>query len=139
MKVQNIEIYQAKDGSDRWKVTFKDSEYPLIADKQPTFEEGHEIPGDKLRLIQKGQHTYFVWAVRAKRQPQAGRSYGRSPDQAASIETQVVWKGLVELLIAGKLDELIESKNHLAMGIRRYAERRLVQDLALMEDEITHD
>lgn len=133
MKVKAIETYQARDGSDRWKVIFETSDYPLILGEQPDFEAGHEISGDTIRLIQKEHYAYFVPKTD---QPQSGRQqqgYGRSPDVAASIETQVVWKGLVDLLIAGKVDELMTSTNPLVMGVRRYAERRLALDSGIPE------
>ena len=134
MKVKAIEPYQAKDGSDRFKVIFETSDYPLILGEQPDFEAGHEISGDTIRLIQKEHYAYFVPKTD---QPQKGQqqAYGRSSEVAISIETQVVWKGLVDLLIAGKVDELMTSTNPLVMGVRRYAERRLALDSGIPEGE----
>lgn len=134
MKVQSVEPYTSKAGDDRWKVIFEDSEYPLILIKQPDVEVGETIPEEKLQFIQKGTYAYFV-PKQAHQGTSQGRKYGRSREEGASIETQVVWKGLVEIFIAGKLEELATSTNYLATGIRAYAERRLTQDQCLPEEK----
>ena len=134
MKVKAVEPYMSKTGEDRWKVLFEDSEYPLILIKEPQIEAGEIIPEDKLHFIQKEGYAYFVPKQSAQHRPQQ-RRYGKTPEERASIETQVVWKGLVDIFVAGKLDELATSTNYLAIGIRAYAERRLVQDQCLPEDQ----
>ena len=132
MKVQAVEPYTSKTGEDRWKVIFEDSEYPLILIEQPQVEVGETIPKSKLHLIQREGYSYFV-PQQTSRPSQQG--YATSRDRSESIETQVVWKGLVDIFVAGKLDELATSTNYLAIGIRTYAERRLGQDQCLPEDQ----
>jgi len=125
MKVKAIEPYQSRGGDDRWKVIFEESQYPLILIESPDIAPGDTIPKSKLHLIQKEGYAYFV----------PKETHEATSPRSESIETQVVWKGLVDIFVAGKLDELATSTNYLAIGIRAYAERRLVQDKCLPEDQ----
>ena len=54
----------------------------------------------------------------------------------ASIELQVVWKGLMECYIAGKIEDFYASENPLVKAMRHYAERRLVQDHPIIEEDL---
>jgi len=121
MKVINIEQYKAKDETDRWKVIFEGDPNPLIMGTEPSFVIGTDLPNDQLKLTSKN-HAYFYTLVAQE------KSYSRTPEQAASIEGQTVFKALAEIFIAGKLEEFSESKNYFVKGMRAYAERRLVQD-----------
>jgi hypothetical protein len=122
MKVISIEPYKAKDQTDRWKISFEGDPNPLIMGTPPAFGLGTDLPKDQLKLTSKN-HYYFYTLVKAEDTP-----FMTPAEKNASIELQVVWKGLMDCFIAGKLDELETSENPLAKGMRRYAERRLVQD-----------
>jgi len=129
VKVINIEPYKAKDKTDRWKVIFEGDPNPLIMGTEPSFVIGTDLPKDQLKLTSKN-HAYFYTLVAQE------KSYSRTPEQAASIELQTVWKGLVEIFIAGKLEEFETSESPFVKGMRRYAERRLVQDHPMVEEAL---
>ena len=131
MKVTKIEQYKAKDQTDRWKVIFEGDPNPLIMGTEPSFAIGTDLPEDQLKLTSKN-HAYFYTLIAQEKTP-----YSRTPEQAASIEGQTVFKALVEIFLAGKMDEFETSKNPLVMGIRRYAERRLVQDHPYTQDALS--
>ena len=130
MKVTRIEPYKAKDQTDRWKVIFEEDPNPLIMGTKPSFDIGTDLPKDQLKLTSKN-HYYFYALVQQEKS-----SFSRTPDQAASIELQTVWKGLVEIFVAGKLEEFETSERPFVKGMRRYAERRLVQDHPMVEEAI---
>ena len=133
MKVTKIEPYKAKDQTDRWKIQFGGDAPPLIMGEQPTFQEGTAIAKNTLRRINKGTYSYYVIPGEGKK---SYKDYNRSPEQSASIEGQTVFKALVEIFLAGKMDEFESSENPFVMGIRRYAERRLVQDHPYTKDAL---
>jgi len=128
MKVINIEKYPARDGSDRWKVLLEDDPSPLIMGVAPDFPIGTDLPKDRLKLTSKN-HAYFYTLVK-----QEEAQFMTPAEKSASIEGQVVWRGIIDCFIAGKLDELTESQNRLAKAIVHYAERRLVQDHPMIEE-----
>ena len=124
MKVRKIEQYQAKDKTGRWKIHFESDDIPLIMGEQPAIKEGDDLPKERLKRIDKDNYSYYVLAS----EPRQGKRYGRSPVENASIECQTVTKWLTEIFIAGKMEEFEASQSPLVKGLRRYAERRLVQD-----------
>jgi hypothetical protein len=130
MKVISIEPYKAKDQTDRWKVIFEGDPNPLIMGTPPAFGLGTDLPKDQLKLTSKN-HYYFYTLIQQEKTP-----YSRTPEQNASIELQTVWKGLVEIFVAGKLEEFETSDSLFVKGMRRYAERRLVQDHPFIEENI---
>ena len=130
MKVINIEPYKARDKTDRWKVIFEDDPNPLIMGTEPSFVIGTDLPKDQLKLTSKNR-AYFYTLV-AQEKP----FYSRTPEQAASIEGQTVFKALVEIFVAGKMEEFEASESPFVMGMRRYAERRLVQDHPMVEEAL---
>jgi hypothetical protein len=127
MKVIGIEPYKARDQTDRWKVIFEGDPNPLIMGTEPGFVIGTDLPKDQLKLTSKN-HAYFYTLI-AQEKP-----YSRTPEQAASIEGQTVFKALVEIFIAGKIEELETSQNPFVQAISRYAERRLIQDHPMIEE-----
>ena len=126
MLVTAIQPYKARDQTERWKITFAEDESPLILTAEPTFSTGEDVPKEDLKLIDKGEYKY--WVPKTKPQP------WRSPEETASIETQTVWKGLVEMFNAGKLKDLWDSTNPLAVGIKTYAINRLIKDGSFDKD-----
>ena len=132
MLVTAIKPYNAQNGSDRWKISFADDERPLIMTYEPKFSTGKDIPQEDLKLVtksnEKGEYQYWVPTGKP---PQAARKPWRSPEETASIECQTVWKGLVEIFNADKIEELWKSTNPLAVGIRHYAMKRLLRDGSL--------
>jgi hypothetical protein len=129
MKVITIETYKARDKTDRWKVSFEGDTNPLIMGTPPTFKVGTDIPKEQLKLTEKN-NAYFYTLLKTEEQP------FNAVERNASIELQVIFKGIVDLFIAGKLDDFVNSENYLAMGAMRYAERRLVHDHPLVEEAL---
>lgn len=135
MKVRKIERYKAKDNTDRWKIHFEGDDLPLIMGEQPSFKEGDDFPQDKLKRINKDNYSYYVLV----NEPRQTKRYGRSPVENASIECQTVTKWLTEIFIAGKMEEFEASQSPLVKGLRRYAERRLIQDHPYTADALKGD
>ena len=131
MLVTAIKPYKAKDKTERWKITFAEDDNPLIMTYEPTFSTGEDIPKDGLKLIDKGEYKY--WIFKKKEQGPRKKSW-RSPEETASIECQTVLKVLVEIFNAGKLKDLWDSTNPLAVGIKRYAIKRLTNDGSFDKD-----
>jgi hypothetical protein len=132
MKIVRFEKYQAKDHTDRYRTFFKEIDVPLITATKPAFGEGDDIPETRLRLVEKDDYAYYVWKDGVELSAKKG--YHKTPEEIASIECQVVWKGLVDIFVAGKIEELETSQSPFVKAIARYAERRLVQDHPMIEE-----
>ena len=130
MKVIGIDPYKAKDKTDRWKVSFEGDPNPLIMGTPPAFGLGTDLPKEQLKLTQKN-HYYFYTLVKQEETP-----FMTPAERNASIELQVVWKGLMDCFNAGKMEEFTTSENRFVKGMRRYAERRLVQDHPFIEEAL---
>lgn len=107
----------------------------MIMGEQPSFKEGDDFPQDKLKRINKDNYSYYVLV----NEPRQTKRYGRSPVENASIECQTVTKWLTEIFIAGKMEEFEASQSPLVKGLRRYAERRLIQDHPYTADALKGD
>lgn len=135
MKVKAIEPYKAKDQTNRWKVIFEEiPDTPLILGKEPSFQAGADIDADKLNLVQKGDYSYYTWKHDQPKNEK--RSYGRSIEETNAIKAQVAVKAIVDLEVAGKLDEFTESKNTLAIGAREWLKAALIHDNELVAEAI---
>jgi hypothetical protein len=130
MKVISIEPYKAKDQTDRWKISFEGDPNPLIMGTPPAFSIGTDLPKEQLKLTEKNRYYFYVLTK------QEEMPFMTPAERNASIELQVVWKGLVDIFVAGKMEEFEASKIPLVMGMRRYATRRLVQDHPLIEADL---
>jgi hypothetical protein len=129
MKVINIEQYKARDKTDRWKISFEGDPNPLIMGTPPTFKVGTDFPKEQLKLTEKNRAYFYVLT-------KEDEADNETPTKQRSIELQAIFRGIVDLFIAGKLDDFVNSENHLAMGAMRYAERRLVHDHPLVEEAL---
>jgi hypothetical protein len=134
MIIDHFEKYQAKDQTNRYKTIFKDDPVPLITATKPAFREGDDIPEDILRRVDKDDYSYYVWKKGTKVEDKRG--FRRTPQENASIECQVVWKGLVEIFNADKMEDFTNSDNIFVKGMRAYAERRLALDHPFTKDAI---
>lgn len=134
MIIDHFEKYKAKDHTDRYRTIFKDDITPLITATKPAFREGDDIPKTNLRQVDKDGYSYYVWREGVKVEEKRG--FRKTPQENASIECQVVWKGLVEIFNAGKIEEFTESKNFFVKGMRAYAERRLAMDHPFTESAL---
>lgn len=132
MKILRFEKYQAHDNTDRYKTVFEEDDIPLITATKPAFQEGDDIPENNLRLVEKDGYSYRVWKAGVTLDQKRG--FQASPEKIASFEGQAVFKAIVDIFIAGKIEEFETSKNPYIMGIRNYAERRLVQDHPIIEE-----
>ena len=129
MIVSNIETYQ-KNGEDRFKVSFEEEpDAPLIMFKQPTFEVGTEISSDKLDLKQSGNNFYYVWKQHRPREE-------RPSDKDTSIRAQVAMKAVVDLTVAGKLEEILNAQNYLTKGVHDWIVAALIHDNVLTADAL---
>jgi hypothetical protein len=85
-----------KDGKQYWDIALEGSEIPLLMFTQPEFKEGVELDKDSLQVSRDGK--YYMLATQSKsseNRPQ--KSYGKSPEETASIERQVRIKATVEV------------------------------------------
>ena len=123
MKVRAIEPYQ-KDGANRWRVRFEESNDPLITARDPKVKPGDDIAESKLTRIEKGEYAYYVWASDT---PQK-KAFEKSPRETAAIQAQVAVKILSDLFVAGKLKELEGSQEGLAVNLREWLKAALVHD-----------
>ena len=126
MKVTSIrELHRQKDGKVYWRVDLDGMTIPMLVFNKPEFVEGADIPEDSITLTGKEGNQYYAPKTEA-RKSYPKRSYGKTPEEIASIEVQVAVKLVAEIFVADKLDEFEKSTNPLAIGTRKWVKRKLL-------------
>ena len=131
MKIVSIDPYETRNGEARHKIFFEDEpDTPLILGETVSFKVGDEIDRINLELRQSGSNFYYVW----KRQQHNRKETPSEKD--ISIRAQVAVKAVVDLTVAGKLDELLNPQNYLARATHDWIVAALIHDNVLTADAL---
>ena len=100
MKVKSITPSKDRDQKDVWIVNFEEDSRSMWCPFLPSFSVGHIFEADKLQLSSTGKSWIFKKKQVASTEPpksEPRKSYGKTPEEQASIERQVDKKNAVEL------------------------------------------
>ena len=98
MKVKQITPLKDKENKDIWRIDFEEDDKPMWTSFKPSFSVGNTIDDDKLQPSRKGTSWVFKRTIKtepSKSEPR--KSYGRPPEEIASIELQTDKKITAEI------------------------------------------
>ena len=91
MKVKSITPLKDKEDKDLWRVNFEEDKRSMWLGFAPKFTAGDTIDDDKIQESSTGKSWIFKKKGEAKTEVKSEpkRSYGKTPEEQASIEHQV--------------------------------------------------